>query len=455
MNDTNALSAEPELDHLRATVRDLETQISALALANVHAAELVVALEEAREREDALLRRGEEMALQSRLDALFQLERRESALRERARREIEATRGLGLLGPIRELAARDCPDIPIAQPKTIEGNLLHLPIHAGETIHAVWVLRVAEPDGPWRERWLEQLWSFGGQIGMAIQRLHAEEEIHRLNDDLIDRIAALQRATQRQSTAQTVTTIFAEAPTAESGLPRVLEAIGRGLDWAVASHWPLDAEETLHCRHVWTDGRPGLEHFLEETASARYRKGEAFPGATLEAGRAIWVDDFARYRNYARQASAESAHLHSGVAFPIVGARGILGVVEFVADGIRPLDAQLLAFFDSVGSQLGQFIERKEAEVERALAEAEVRRLAHNDPLTGLHNRLYLTTALDDAVASARARGANLALMFLDLDRFKPINDTLGHAVGDKLLCEVAARLRKSVRDSDIVARVG
>jgi len=444
-----------ELQRLQARVHDLETQISALALANVHAAELVVALEEAQEREAALMRRGEEMALQSRLDALFQLERREEPLRERARREIEATQGLGLLGPIREVFPTDSRMVDLLPPTDLEDNLLQIPIHGADTVHALWLLRVAEPDAGWRDRWIDQLWSIGSQIGMAIQRIRAEDEILRLNDDLIDRIAALQRATQRQSTAQSVTQIFADAPTADSGIPRVLEAIGRGLDWAVATHWTLDDTNVLSCNHVWTDGRPGLEPFLEETWSGRFAEGESFPGAVLAARRAIWVDDFSRHRGHRRQASAESAHLHSGVAFPVLGANGIAGVLEFIADGIRPVDVQLLAFFDSVGSQLGQFLERKAADIERSLAEAEVRRLAHNDPLTGLHNRLYLTSALDEAVASARARGANLALMFLDLDRFKLINDTLGHAVGDKLLCEVAARLRKSVRDSDIVARVG
>jgi len=455
MSEHAASTDAMEILDLRAQVRDLKTQISALALANVHAAELVVALEEAREREAALVRRGEELALQSRLDALFQLERRELSLLDRARSELEATRGLSLMGPIRESDHTKAPAFTLVPPDSLDGNLLHLPIHSGEIVHAVWTLRIAEPDALWRERWLDQLWSIGSQIGMAIQRLRAEDENLRLTKDLIDRIADLQRATQRQSTAEAVTRIFADSTTSESGVPKVLEAIGRSLDWVVAIHWSIDPDSRLTCRHLWTDGRGGLEAFLAETQNARYSIGDAFPGKTWEAGRAIWVDDFAQFRGYPRQASAETALLHSGVAFPVIGAEGILGVVEFVADDRRPIDPQMLAFFDAVGSQLGQFMERKAADVERALAEAEVRRLAHNDPLTGLHNRLYLTTALDEAVASAKAREANLALMFLDLDRFKPINDTLGHAIGDKLLCEVANRLRKSVRDSDIVARVG
>ncbi|MBS1158643.1 MAG: hypothetical protein H6R15_1062 [Proteobacteria bacterium] len=91
---------------------------------------------------------------------------------------------------------------------------------------------------------------------------------------------------------------------------------------------------------------------------------------------------------------------------------------------------------------------------ERA-AEAQLQHMAHHDVLTGLLNRLSLKGRLDQALAVARREGGQVALLFIDLDRFKVINDTLGHHIGDKLLIEVAARLRDSVRDSDVVARLG
>ena len=91
---------------------------------------------------------------------------------------------------------------------------------------------------------------------------------------------------------------------------------------------------------------------------------------------------------------------------------------------------------------------------ERA-AEAQLQHLAHHDVLTGLLNRLSLQGRLEQALAVARRDGSRIALLFIDLDRFKVINDTLGHHIGDKLLIEVAARLRDSVRDSDVVARLG
>jgi diguanylate cyclase (GGDEF)-like protein/PAS domain S-box-containing protein len=88
-------------------------------------------------------------------------------------------------------------------------------------------------------------------------------------------------------------------------------------------------------------------------------------------------------------------------------------------------------------------------------AEENIRHLANNDPLTGLPNRTLLTDRVNQAIRSAERTQEPFALMFLDLDRFKHINDTLGHGCGDKLLKEIALRLVDSVRLPDTVARLG
>ncbi|MGH8133243.1 MAG: putative bifunctional diguanylate cyclase/phosphodiesterase [Steroidobacteraceae bacterium] len=81
--------------------------------------------------------------------------------------------------------------------------------------------------------------------------------------------------------------------------------------------------------------------------------------------------------------------------------------------------------------------------------------LAHHDQLTGLPNRLYLAAHLPDALAEAKKNGTLLAVLFLDLDRFKHVNDSRGHETGDKLLKTVAQRIRSSMRTQDIVVRMG
>lgn len=92
---------------------------------------------------------------------------------------------------------------------------------------------------------------------------------------------------------------------------------------------------------------------------------------------------------------------------------------------------------------------------ERKASEERIAFLAHHDPLTGLSNRLTLTLHLEHAIEQAKRDQSRIGLMFIDLDNFKRINDTLGHHIGDLLLCEVARRIRGAVRESDIVARIG
>ncbi|WP_341937933.1 sensor domain-containing diguanylate cyclase [Marinimicrobium sp. C2-29] len=88
-------------------------------------------------------------------------------------------------------------------------------------------------------------------------------------------------------------------------------------------------------------------------------------------------------------------------------------------------------------------------------AEDKLRFLAHHDPLTGLTNRLLFHDRLESALSAAHRHQSSLALLFLDLNDFKYINDTHGHAMGDRVLCMIAGRLEGCVRETDTVARMG
>ena len=121
---------------------------------------------------------------------------------------------------------------------------------------------------------------------------------------------------------------------------------------------------------------------------------------------------------------------------------------------VYPKDVSISAIRDAAGDVA--FYVASFADIsERKSNEARIDYLAHHDPLTGLVNRYNLENRLDQALLSAHRDGHRMAVMFIDMDRFKTINDSLGHHVGDRLLVEVAQRLRASVRESDIVARLG
>ena len=120
----------------------------------------------------------------------------------------------------------------------------------------------------------------------------------------------------------------------------------------------------------------------------------------------------------------------------------------------RYLEVRLLPHTGERGQSLGCFAVVIDI-TEHKLAEERMQRIAHRDSLTDLPNRLLFNDRLAQSIRLARRDGRKFALLFLDLDKFKQVNDTLGHDAGDELLQQVAARIRRELRDSDTVARVG
>jgi diguanylate cyclase (GGDEF)-like protein len=114
----------------------------------------------------------------------------------------------------------------------------------------------------------------------------------------------------------------------------------------------------------------------------------------------------------------------------------------------RVREEQWAAALADIGSQVGLFLKRLRAE-------ADLQRLARYDSLTGLPNRSFFLDTLERTLSRASRRESRAALVFLDLDGFKAVNDRLGHAAGDAVLQSVADRLRAGTRSSDLVARIG
>jgi diguanylate cyclase (GGDEF)-like protein/PAS domain S-box-containing protein len=118
------------------------------------------------------------------------------------------------------------------------------------------------------------------------------------------------------------------------------------------------------------------------------------------------------------------------------------------------IEIKLLPHVGDQGKVLGCFAVATDI-TEHKLTEERIQRVAHHDSLTGLPNRLLFNDRLFQAISLAKRESRQIALLYLDLDKFKPVNDALGHTAGDELLKAVAARMRRQVRESDTVARVG
>lgn len=153
-------------------------------------------------------------------------------------------------------------------------------------------------------------------------------------------------------------------------------------------------------------------------------------------------------------------------AYPAISAgmraRGLQGIVSFPLLRDRAPFGIVAAFFaeraelDPAAIELVEAIARQAAQaLARIRLQEEISHLATHDQLTGLANRMLLREHIDRALAGSARSARPVAMMFLDLDGFKPINDRLGHTTGDEVLRDVAQRLRGVVRDTDIVGRFG
>jgi diguanylate cyclase (GGDEF)-like protein/PAS domain S-box-containing protein len=192
-------------------------------------------------------------------------------------------------------------------------------------------------------------------------------------------------------------------------------AAGRPREWV--GHRVVSAEPGSHVEHVLSRSEPLI---IED-----YREKTGFSPSPLAA-----------------------QGVRSGIQVPIFRASGVFGILSASTLQPRRFTEDDVNFLRSLANILAAGAERQNAE-ERLV------RMAQVDPLTGLPNRALFQDRLVQALAHAKRNRSLMALLFIDLDRFKLVNDTLGHNAGDQLLKETGERLAQCVRRSDTMARLG
>ena len=264
-------------------------------------------------------------------------------------------------------------------------------------------------------------------------------------------ITQRKQAELRQGMEHKVTRLLSESETPEEVMPKIIRTICEALGFACGARMLRDEDaQVMRCAESWSVPSAEVMEFAAAGRKPMYpqRTTGGLIRRVWASGEPVWITDVVEDATFRRAPLAAKAGLHAAFAFPILFGNDVLGVMEFFSRAIRPPDEVLLQSVGSIGAQIGQFMARREAE-ER------VHRLAHYDELTGLPNRSMFNQRLSHALAQARRNDKSLAILFIDLDRFKNINDPLGHEAGDRVLKGVAQRLQGCLREGDTVGRLG
>ncbi len=175
---------------------------------------------------------------------------------------------------------------------------------------------------------------------------------------------------------------------------------------------------------------------------------ESLAGHTLRAGAPLVVADWELETRIKRAPKLAADTVRCSLTVVIEGRRSPFGVLALHSRTLRAFKPGDVDFVQSLANVLGDTVERQ-------LTDDDIRYRALHDPLTGLPNRVLFLDRLQHTLDRQRRRRSLAAILMLDLDRFKLVNDSLGHKVGDELLAAAAPRLKQAVRSSDTVARFG
>ena len=206
--------------------------------------------------------------------------------------------------------------------------------------------------------------------------------------------------------------------------------------------WELDRDgRRLHLR-------AGLEGQVIGAGQRASAGRDSHAGAAIESGLHVIVDDWSSERRYSMPPALRVLGVRSSLAVVIQGKKQPFGVLDIHSTMPSRFTPQDVHFVQASANVLTDAIERH-------AADAALRHRVLHDSLTGLPNRPSFVGSLSEALKRGTVSGSPVGILFLDLDHFKLINDSLGHHAGDELLRAVAPRLRAHLRPGDIVARFG
>ena len=277
-----------------------------------------------------------------------------------------------------------------------------------------------------------------------------------LSGILLD-VTPRKHAAMRERLGFEMTEFLLGSHTLGDAIGNVIQLICKNLGWDWGAYWALEpsAQGTprLACKHFWHLPEHNLAAFGADSARLFMAPGEGLVGRVWQQGEPGWVDDMANDPCFLRRSSAQECQLLSGYVFPVTyvsqdGHTHSPGVLEFYSSLSRQPEAQLPILSATIGALIAQMAQRLEQQ-------ALILNLAQGDELTGLANRSHFYSQLDQACRAANQSRTPFGLIFIDLDRFKPINDAFGHEAGNVVLRQFARRLRALAPVGACVGRLG
>ncbi len=187
-----------------------------------------------------------------------------------------------------------------------------------------------------------------------------------------------QRQQRRTDAQYAVSRILEDSRDLAAAAPEIFRAFGERLGWKVGVLWTVEAN-ALRCQGMWFARGRAADGFEEATRESRFPRGAGLPGRAWEREEPCWVEDVLDDAGFLRQDAAVAAGLRCALAFPIQDGGRLMGVFEFLKGDPSPADEDLLRASYLVGHQIGQFVERRQAEYERdhaLVSEKEARRQA-------------------------------------------------------------------------------
>jgi diguanylate cyclase (GGDEF)-like protein len=195
---------------------------------------------------------------------------------------------------------------------------------------------------------------------------------------------------------------------------------------------------------------------VKTSTSAAHPEGRGLSGTAFRTGQPCISNDYlADQQRSVFHGVVRSTGALSGAALPLLSRGEAVGVLLFMSAERDAFTPEFVELLERLAANLSYALENFDRVDEKEIAEERIKYLATHDSLTELPNRAMFGQLLNYSIKTAQRYERRCAVLFIDLDRFKIINDSLGHEAGDHLLIEMARRLRTSVRANDVVARLG